>query len=115
LAHPKLDGLLDTEAVGSGKYMKDLDDPDRCNALTTDILEEMDRFKNHDDPTVRQLASHIRNGIPPDGPHRISTEISGTQPWVLFGRMMEASEISTDANSSGSKNKSNSKRKWHRR
>lgn len=44
-AHPKLDGLLDIETVGSGKYMNDLDDPDRCNALTTNIIQEMDALK----------------------------------------------------------------------
>ena len=58
-----MDLLIDPEeVVGSGKYLPSLDDPEHCNALTSDLTELQMIARNSKDQTVAQLVRHIFDG-----------------------------------------------------
>ncbi len=62
-AHPKLDLLLDPEdTVGSGKFLPRLEDPEHCNALTSDLKELRVLLEYSENGQVRALVAHILGG-----------------------------------------------------
>ncbi|XP_054160970.1 nucleolar complex protein 3 homolog [Oppia nitens] len=60
--HKYSDILLDSEdTVGSGLYQPDVDDPEHCNANSTQLWE-LTALTKHYEPLVRQYSRHIING-----------------------------------------------------
>ncbi|KAJ8025806.1 Nucleolar complex protein 3-like [Holothuria leucospilota] len=81
--YPKSDILLDTESMGSGVFLPELEEPEHCHAQNT-VLWELHLLKNHFHPTIKPYATNLLMGAPIKGAGSLDTALSRRKPMEYF-------------------------------
>ncbi|PIK52414.1 putative nucleolar complex protein 3-like [Apostichopus japonicus] len=81
--YPKTDILLETDTLGSGIFLPELEEPEHCHAQNT-VLWELHLLKNHYHPTVKVYANNLLRKAPIRGVGALDPALSKRRPLELF-------------------------------
>eukprot|EP00005_Dracoamoeba_jomungandri_P005521 CAMPEP_0174260724 /NCGR_PEP_ID=MMETSP0439-20130205/10371_1 /TAXON_ID=0 /ORGANISM="Stereomyxa ramosa, Strain Chinc5" /LENGTH=919 /DNA_ID=CAMNT_0015345031 /DNA_START=28 /DNA_END=2784 /DNA_ORIENTATION=- len=72
--HPQIQQMLESEQIGSGKYLPEVPDPEYCNALASSFWE-FSALSGHYHPKVREFAKKVVDSFDEDGITKSALEV----------------------------------------